>query len=240
MGEAEEPGRRGLVRVASWLALLLIAVLVALAPIPAYVLRPGPLFSLTESMTVDGAPADGLAGDFVFTTIAAEDAETLDLVLTAFDDGRRVVSRASLVPPGLDEEAFVAEQQASFAESQGLAAEAAGTVVGREVEVEVDTDVVGGPSAGLLIALATVDVVEDADLAAGRLVSGTGEVTADGQVEGVGSVALKVRAAQAGGVEVFLVPSAQAAEAQAALPADSTMVVIGVDTVAEAVVALGG
>ena len=240
MGAAEELGGRGrLARVVGGLALVLIALLVAVAPVPAYVLRPGPLFSLTEVMSVDGRSADDLAGDVVFTTIAAEDATTFDLLRAAVDPDLTAVSQSSLVPPGVDEDTFVAQQQARFRESEDLAGQAVAALLGvGDVAIEVDTDVVGGPSAGLLIAVAAYDLLDDADVTAGRVVSGTGEITADGTVEGVGSVALKLQAAVAGGVEVFLVPSGQAAQARAALPADATMAVVGVDSLAEAVEAL--
>ncbi len=140
MGAAEELGGRGrLARVVGVLALVLIALLVALAPVPAYVLRPGPLFSLTEVMSVDGRSADDLAGDVVFTTIAAQDATTFDLLRAAVDPDLTAVSQSSLVPPGVDEDTFVAQQQARFRESEDLAGQAVAALLGvGEVAIEVD------------------------------------------------------------------------------------------------------
>ena len=108
------------------------------------------------------------------------------------------------------------------------------------VEVIVDGDGIGGPSAGLLTALTAYDLVDPVDLADGRLISGTGEVEHDGSVRRVGSVEEKVRAALAAGAAVFLVPSVHAADARDAVPAGAALEVIAVDTVAEAIAALGG
>lgn len=108
------------------------------------------------------------------------------------------------------------------------------------VAVAVDGGRVGGPSAGLLIALAVYDLLHPGDLAAGRRIAGTGTIDTDGTVGTIAGVRAKARAAAADGVEVFLAPAAQAAAAREALDPSATMVVHGVDTFAEAVAVLGG
>lgn len=72
--------------------------------------------------------------------------------------------------------------------------------------VEVDTDTVGGPSAGLMMALGVLDGVTDGLLTRGYFVAGTGTINVDGAVGPVGGAAEKIVAAERDGAEVFLVP----------------------------------
>lgn len=96
------------------------------------------------------------------------------------------------------------------------------------VDVAVDAGRVGGPSAGLMIALTVYDLVDPADLAQGRLVAGTGSIRADGSVGEIGGIRYKVIAADRSGSRLFLAPATQAAEARAALPPGSDLEVVGV------------
>lgn len=103
-----------------------------------------------------------------------------------------------------------------------------------EVELPVSIDVasghVGGPSAGLMLALAIYDMVDDVDLAAGRRIAGTGTLAADGTVGSIDNIDLKVPAAIAQGAQVFVAPAMQAEAARAAVPDGSALTVVGVDT----------
>jgi PDZ domain-containing protein len=71
---------------------------------------------------------------------------------------------------------------------------------------------IGGPSAGLVYALALVDLLDTADIARGRTVAATGAIALDGAVGNVGQIAKKAAAARAAGAEVFLLPAGQQAE----------------------------
>jgi Lon-like protease len=103
------------------------------------------------------------------------------------------------------------------------------------VEIDVATGPIGGPSAGLMIALTVFDkVLPDVDLAAGRLIAGTGSISQDGRVGPVGGVGLKVLAADARGADVFLAPLADHASALAAVPAGSSLRIVPVETFTQA------
>lgn len=106
------------------------------------------------------------------------------------------------------------------------------------VPVEVDTGPIGGPSAGLMIALTVYDKASaDVDLAAGRRVAGTGGLDAGGDVEPIGGVAQKVLGAAGQDVEVFLVPEGQLGAARRALPPEgrAELELVGVGSFDEAV-----
>jgi Lon-like protease len=81
------------------------------------------------------------------------------------------------------------------------------------VDVKIDLGQVGGPSAGLAFAL---DVVQELgrDVDRGNRVAATGEIFLDGSVAAVGGVKQKTIAARRSGMDVFLVPGENAAEAR--------------------------
>ncbi len=101
--------------------------------------------------------------------------------------------------------------------------------------VEIDSDNVGGPSAGLMFSLAVLDAVTDGDLARGHHVAGTGTIGIDGSVGPIGGAAGKVVAAEQAGDDTFLVPREDYADAQKGA---RTIRLIPVDRFADAVRAL--
>ena len=84
------------------------------------------------------------------------------------------------------------------------------------VEVEFDTENIGGPSAGLMFTLALYDQLTPDDLTGGREIAGTGTIGCGGEVGAIGGVEQKVAGAQAQGAEVFLAPSGNFDQARAA------------------------
>lgn len=95
---------------------------------------------------------------------------------------------------------------------------------------------VGGPSAGLMFALAVIDKITPDDLAAGKFIAGTGEIYPTGDVGPIGGIRLKLLGARHDGATDFLVPAANCAEAAAHTP--DGLHLIKVATLADAVAAL--
>lgn len=85
----------------------------------------------------------------------------------------------------------------------------------RSGDIRISLGDVGGPSAGLMFALAVVDKLSPGDLTGGRFVAGTGAIDGTGRVSPIGGIPFKMRAARAAGATVFLVPDANCAEAAA-------------------------
>lgn len=100
----------------------------------------------------------------------------------------------------------------------------------------VDQRGIGGPSAGLMIALTVYDLVAEEDLVAGRLVVGTGTIEGDGSVGRIGSIREKAFTAIRAGADLMLVPASQAAEAEEA--ARGRIEVVPVETFEDALRAL--
>jgi Lon-like protease len=91
------------------------------------------------------------------------------------------------------------------------------------LSVRIDTENVGGPSAGLAFALAVMeDLGRDVD--GGHKVAVTGELALDGAVSPVGGVRQKTIGAERAGVDVFVVPVGENA-AEARKQADDVRVV---------------
>ena len=84
----------------------------------------------------------------------------------------------------------------------------------RAFPVDIESDNVGGPSAGFIFALGILDAVTDGDLTRGYYVAGTGTIAADGTVGAVGGAAEKALAAELDGAQVFLVPKDDSDEAR--------------------------
>jgi PDZ domain-containing protein len=81
-------------------------------------------------------------------------------------------------------------------------------------QVDIESDNVGGPSAGLMFALGILDAVTDGDMTRGNFVAGTGTLSADGTVGPVGGAAEKALAAEHEGAQIFLVPKDNYADAR--------------------------
>jgi Lon-like protease len=102
------------------------------------------------------------------------------------------------------------------------------------IDVSIDAGNIGGPSAGLAFAL---DVMEKLgkDVDRGNKIAATGELALDGSVLQIGGIKQKTIGARAAGVDAFLVPVDNAAEARE--HADGLRIV-PVTTVSQAVKAL--
>ncbi|MFI6028788.1 PDZ domain-containing protein [Amycolatopsis magusensis] len=85
-------------------------------------------------------------------------------------------------------------------------------------DVSITLQEVGGPSAGLMFALAIIDQLTEGELVDGEHVAGTGEITERGEVNPIGGISFKVVAAREAGATTFLVPEDNCAEAAAAAP----------------------
>jgi PDZ domain-containing protein len=102
--------------------------------------------------------------------------------------------------------------------------------------VTINLGDIGGPSAGLMFALAIVDKLTPGALTGNTFIAGTGEITAAGQVGPIGGIPLKMSRAREAGATVFLVPADNCAEAVQRAPAGLRLVRVG--TLADAVHAL--
>ena len=100
------------------------------------------------------------------------------------------------------------------------------------ISVDIDTGNVGGPSAGLMMALNVYNSLTEYDITKGIKVAGTGTIEIDGSVGPVGGVKQKVIAAKNAGSTLILVPTANFDDVQSYIDEDTS--IVSVDTFNEA------
>lgn len=94
----------------------------------------------------------------------------------------------------------------------------------RDGNITISLGDVGGPSAGLMFALAVVDKLTPGELNNGQFIAGTGSIDAAGKVGPIGGIPFKMQAAREAGASVFLVPADNCAEALGSAPAGLQLV----------------
>ena len=204
------------------------------------------------------------AGQVLVTTIEVwEFGGVADWWAARRDPHVDVIARALLVPPGGDLADVAELGRVRMAQSRDLAVALALTSLrlitdpdvppwAWPVEVSFATDDVGGPSAGLMLALGTYARLAPADptalsdgVASGRAplrIAGTGALEPDGRVVGVGGVEHKLRsvasdAADVARVDAFLLPRGDLPVARRAR-IDREVLVVPVEDLAGALRAL--
>lgn len=166
-----------------------------------------------STATVQGVLADGPAAG-----VLRSGDDLLRVDSTPVVDGAQVSQAVKVHPPGSkvvfeierDESRSVAEViLAADPEhpSQGRAGILVATRYSAEFPIEFRAADVGGPSAGLVLALGLVDKLTPESLTGGRTVAVTGTIDADGRVGVIGGVREKAVAARNAGAQTLLIPS---------------------------------
>ncbi|KON89208.1 hypothetical protein AF332_21970 [Sporosarcina globispora] len=85
----------------------------------------------------------------------------------------------------------------------------------KEIEVEpavnINSEEIGGPSAGLMFSLEIYNQLIKADLTKGYKIAGTGTINSEGTVGRIGGIEQKIVAADKAGAEIFLAPNEEGA-----------------------------
>jgi PDZ domain-containing protein len=107
-------------------------------------------------------------------------------------------------------------------------------------EVDIDTNRIGGPSAGLAFSLALIDELTEGELTGDERVAVTGTIDEAGNVGAIGALPQKADAVRRAGATVFIVPASQSEEdlARAREVAGPGVRIITVSTLAEALTVL--
>ena len=86
------------------------------------------------------------------------------------------------------------------------------------VDVKIQINNVGGPSAGMMFALGIIDKMSTGDLTGGQHIAGTGTIDADGNVGGIGGIRQKLYGARDAGATWFLAPQSNCDEVVGHVP----------------------
>ncbi|WP_231916290.1 YlbL family protein [Microbacterium karelineae] len=180
--------------------------------------------SLTEDSPATGAveegdrilAADGVTLDDVNQLREAIDAADGDPVeLTIERDG---AERTEQVTPQLAE----IDGAESWIIGVGLS-----TSYDLPIDVSIQLDDVGGPSAGTMFALGIIDVLTPGELTGGQAIAGTGTITADGAVGAIGGIRQKMHGARDAGATYFLAPASNCDEVVGHVPDGLQVVSVG-------------
>lgn len=245
--------RRGVVLTATAALVAALLAVVFLAPLPFTIMTPGITadtlgsFNGVQVVTISGHAVRRTSGELRMTTIAATAPQDSVRLVDALDAWPRadeaVVPREAVYGSGQSVAQIEQQTTQQMQSSQDAATAAALSYLhlsAKQVKVTLRLADVGGPSAGLMFTLAIIDKLDGngsgGDLTGGKVIAGTGEITATGTVLPVGGVALKTKAAARDGAGVFLVPRSECDKGRAGLPAGLRLV--PVDTLDQAVRAL--
>lgn len=119
------------------------------------------------------------------------------------------------------------------------------TLTQRDIKVDppvnINTERIGGPSAGLMFALEIYNQLTEGDLTKGYRIAGTGTIDAEGNVGRIGGIHQKVIAAERAETDIFFAPHEQGKEhsnydraKETALDIGSDMEIVPVETIHDA------
>lgn len=108
------------------------------------------------------------------------------------------------------------------------------------VDVSIQIEDIGGPSAGTMFALGIIDVLTPEDEAGGAVIAGTGTMSVDGLVGPIGGIQQKLYGAERDGATWFLAPDANCNEVVGNVPDGLEVTAVGtLEEALDAVVAIG-
>lgn len=193
---------------------------------------------LTVAEVQEGAPAEGVleAGDIIQSVNGATFADVGDLQAEIAANGTDASATVSIVRDGVASEVQIVP---ALSESDSPVP-IMGIMVGNDydfpIDVEIQLENVGGPSAGMMFALGIIDKLTPGALNGGERVAGTGTITATGEVGAIGGIRQKLYGAVDSGAEWFLAPATNCDQVVGHIPDGLT--VYSVATLDEALAAL--
>jgi Lon-like protease len=189
------------------------------------------------AQTVPGCPADGelFPGDVIMSIDGRS-------IRSATQASRRIDAADPGSPITFDVEVDGGSERATF--TREACGDGDDALVGVRLlgafpfPIAMESGDVGGPSAGLMWALALWELLSPDDLTAGRTIAGTGQLGLDGTVYPIDGIASKVVAADRAGAAIFLAPAGNMENLRGVDTGD--VQVVPVETFDDALEALGG
>lgn len=174
---------------------------------------------LTVAEVIDDTPAEGVleAADEILTANgqAVTDVDGLRAVLQEAGVGADV---ELAVRRGAEELTLVVAPIASESDGSPVIGVFVSSVYDFPIDVRIQLENVGGPSAGMMFALGIYDKLTPGELTDGEHIAGTGTIGGTGQVGAIGGVVQKMYGARDAGAEWFLAPEANCSEVVGHIP----------------------
>jgi PDZ domain-containing protein len=195
---------------------------------------------------VEGMPADGKLspGDRIFKVDGTEFDSSAEF--TEFVRKKKAGDSIALTYERENKVKTVTMKVRPFAENKNKIGVGIGLVDDKEIEVQpsvtVETDDIGGPSAGFMFSLEIYNQLTEEDLTRGYHIAGTGTMSPDGQIGRIGGIEQKIIAADKADADFFFAPNENGADnsnykaaVKTAKDIGTGMKIIPVDTFEEAV-----
>lgn len=164
---------------------------------------------------VEGAAADGVleAGDVIAAVAGTEVQRPGDVqeIVRSHQPGDAL--ELGIIRGGADTSVTVTLGESDTDPGVALLGILMTSEPGDGVSVTYNLNDVGGPSAGMIFALAVIDKLSPGELTHGNVVAGTGTIDETGQVGAIGGIGHKIAGARDAGVELFLAPEGNCKDA---------------------------
>ncbi|QYM65525.1 PDZ domain-containing protein [Microbacterium sp. Se5.02b] len=169
---------------------------------------------------VADSPADGtLEADDVITAIGGTPLTSATQLREAIQDAGGDPVELTVLRDGDEQQVEVTpEEHTEAGNTTWLIGVTLRTDYDFEVDVTIQLDNVGGPSAGMMFALGIIDTLTEGELNGGENVAGTGTIDAAGTVGPIGGIRQKLYGARDAGAEFFLAPEANCDEVVGHIP----------------------
>ncbi|WP_173924419.1 PDZ domain-containing protein [Agromyces sp. Marseille-P2726] len=186
---------------------------------------------VTVAGVLDDSPAAGslIEGDII-TGVNGTDVNSVDeLRAEVRENGTETPAELTVVRDGTERVVEVTP-----VETDGNVVLGVGVRMAYEfpIDVELQLDNVGGPSAGMMFALGIVDKLTPGPMTGGEIIAGTGTIDSAGQVGAIGGIRQKLWGAEDVGAEWFLAPASNCDEVTGHVP--DGMRVFAVETLDQA------
>jgi PDZ domain-containing protein len=170
----------------------------------------------------EGSPADGVfeVGDVIERANGESVTDVAALRRIIADNGASAPVSFDVLRDG-DETALEvtpAEQTLDDGSSSVAVGVIASSTYDFPIDVSIQLDNVGGPSAGMMFALGIIDTLTPGSLGDGRTVAGTGTIDDAGAVGPIGGIRQKLFGAEEAGAELFLAPASNCDEVVGHVP----------------------
>ncbi len=172
-----------------------------------------------------GGPSEGLLqeGDIVLSVDGETFADVTGLRAAIASHGVESPAEVVITRDGAEETIEITPELSADEEPAPIL----GIVVGSEYDFPIDVTIqlenVGGPSAGQMFALGIIDKLTPGQLNGGSNVAGTGTISASGEVGAIGGIRQKLYGARGAGAEFFLAPESNCDEVTGHVPAGLTV-----------------
>ncbi|WP_273834764.1 SepM family pheromone-processing serine protease [Guptibacillus sedimenti] len=119
----------------------------------------------------------------------------------------------------------------------GITGPVTATTIETDPSIKINTDEIGGPSAGLMFSLEIYNQLTEEDWTKGYEIAGTGTINDEGEVGPIGGIKQKIVAADGSGAEIFFAPVAHSNyddALEAGKDIDTDMKIVPVETFEDA------